>query len=168
MTKMKYCPYCREELTLKRIEGRDYQGCPREGCDYVFWDNPLPVVAAIVEHDGKVLLARNKLWTKKMYGLITGFLEKGESPEGAVLREVKEELGLDGKLVEMVGLYSFKERNQLIIAYHVATAGEIAMSEELAEVISVPPEQLRPWSFGTGYAVKDWLKKKGIESRQEG
>ncbi len=162
MTDPAFCLYCGKRLTTKQIEGRDYRACSGEGCGFVFWDNPLPVVAAIVEHEGKVLLARNKLWPVKMYGLITGFLEKGESPEVAVLREVKEELGLDGELVGLVGLYAFRERNQLIIAYHVTATGEIRMNEELAEVLSVPPEQLRPWSFGTGHAVKDWLNMRGV------
>ena len=98
-----------------------------------------------------------------MYGLITGFLEKKEYPEEAVIREVKEELGLEGKVVDLIGLYPFFERNQLIIAYHVLTRGEITMGEELAEVKAVPPEKLKPWAFGTGFAVRDWLKKRGIE-----
>ncbi len=162
MAEVKYCPWCGHELAIKQINGRDYKACPAENCGYVFWDNPLPVVAAIVEHGGNVLLARNKMWSAKMYGLITGFLEKGESPESAVLREVREELGLDAELKEMVGVYPFIERNQLLIVYHVLAAGEIKMNEELADAISVPPEKLRPWAFGTGLAVKDWLKKRGL------
>lgn len=162
MAEFKYCPCCGHELSVQQINGREYRACPEENCDYVFWDNPLPVVAAIVEHDHNVLLARNKLWPQKMYGLITGFLEKGESPENAVLREVKEELNLDAELVGMVGVYSFIQRNQLILAYHVTAQGEIRMNDELADVIAVPPEQLRPWPFGTGLAVKDWLKGRGL------
>jgi NAD+ diphosphatase len=163
MAQIKYCLQCGHELSLTKVDGKDYQACPVKGCGYVFWDNPLTVVAAVVEHQGTVLLARNKAWPHKMFGLITGFLEKGESPENAVLREVKEELGLDAKLVGMIGIYSFLEMNQLIIAYHVAAEGEIKMGEELAEVIAVPPEKVRPWNFGTGLAIKDWLEKRGFQ-----
>ena len=160
MAQVKYCLYCGQELCLTKIDGKDYQACPAKNCGYVHWDNPLTVVAAIVEHQGTVLLARNKAWPPKIFGLITGFLEKSESPEDAILREVKEELGLDAKLKGMIGLYSFLEKNQLIIAYHLSAEGEIKMGEELAEVISVPPEKVRPWSFGTGLAIKDWLEKR--------
>ena len=97
-----------------------------------------------------------------MYGLITGFLEKMETPEEAVLREVKEELGLDAEIVELIGLYPFYEQNELIIAYHIRARGEVTMGKELAEVKAVPPVKLRPWAFGTGFAVQDWLKKRGI------
>jgi len=38
-----------------------------------------PVVAAIIEHEGQVLLARGKNWPEKMFALVTGFLEADES-----------------------------------------------------------------------------------------
>lgn len=164
MAQVKYCQYCGHELSSKNINGRDFLACPAENCGYVYWDNPLTVVAAIVEHEGNVLLARNKAWPPKIFALITGFLEKGESPEKAVLREVKEELGLDARLEAMIGVYTYLQQNQIIIAYHVSAEGEIKMGEELAEVISLPPEKVRPWNFGTGPAVKDWLEKRCLKA----
>jgi NAD+ diphosphatase len=162
MAGVNFCPMCGQSLSLKKIEGREYQACAAENCNFVFWDNPLPVVAAIVEYQGNVLLARNRDWAQKIYGLITGFLEKGESPEKAVLREVKEELDLEAELVGMIGVYPFFDRNQLILAYHVVARGRITLGEELVEVIHVPPEKLRPWQFGTGLAVRDWLEKRKV------
>jgi ADP-ribose pyrophosphatase YjhB (NUDIX family) len=117
-------------------------------------------VAALVEREGLVVLVRNKEWPQKIFGLVTGFLEKNETPESGILREVKEELDLDGQIDDFIGCYSFFEMNQLILAYHVQVHGEIVLGEELAEFKSVPPEKLRPWPFGTGPAVKDWLKKR--------
>jgi len=163
MARIRYCLHCGHELTPQEINGKEYLACPAKNCEYVFWDNPLPVVAAIVEHEGNVLLARNKAWPPKMFGLITGFLEKGESPENAVLREVREELGIDAGLESMIGIYSFPEQNQIIIAYHVSAQGEITMGDELVEVISVPPHKVRPWAFGAGPALKDWLEKRRIK-----
>lgn len=160
MAQVKYCLYCGHELLVKNINGKDYYACPAKNCEYVYWDNPLPVVAAIVEHDGNVLLARNKAWPPKIFGLITGFLEKGESPENAVLREVKEELGLNARLVSMIGVYIYLEQNQIIIAYHLKAEGAIKMSDELAEIKSIPPQKVRPWPFGAGPAVKEWLEKR--------
>lgn len=157
---MKFCPLCGLELKEVRIEGILRLGCTSDTCDYVFWNNPTPVVAALVEREGEVVLIRNKGWPEKIYGLVSGFLEKGETPESAVLREVKEELGLDGKIIEFIGYYSFFEMNQLILAFHVKVEGEIIIGEELAGVKALAPEKLRPWQFGTGPAVQDWLDKK--------
>jgi len=129
-------------------------------CGYVHWDNPVPVVAAIVEHEGAVILARNRDWPEKMFGLVTGFLEKDETPEAGVKREVKEELDLEPLGATLVGLYPFARRNELIIAYHVPAAGTVRLNEELAEYRRVAPEKLRPWDFGTGLAVADWLARR--------
>jgi hypothetical protein len=38
--------------------------------------------------------------------------------------------------------------------------GEITLGEELEEMRSIPPEKLRPWQFGTGPAVQDWLDRR--------
>ena len=162
MTKMKFCPQCGHRLAPTRIQQREYLACESDVFNYFFFDIPLPVIAALVEYEGNVLLARNKAWPPKMYGLITGFLEKMETPEEAVLREVKEELGLDAEIVELIGLYPFYEQNELIIAYHIRARGEVTMGKELSEVKAVPPVKLSPWEFGTGFAVQDWLKKRGI------
>lgn len=160
ITEVKFCSYCGTQLALKNIGEKERLACQREDCSYVFWDNPLPVVAALIEYDGKVLLARNKAWPEKIFALITGFLEKGETPEAAIEREIREELNLDVKAVSLIGLYAFFEQNQLIIAYHVVCSGSITLGDELAETKLIPAEKLRPWPFGTGLAVRDWLEKR--------
>ncbi len=128
----------------------------------MYWDNPVPVVAAIVEHEGEVILARNRDWPEKMFGLITGFLKKGETPASGVVREVREELDLEASATHFVGVYPFERRNELIIAYHVPAAGTIRLNEELAAYRRIAPHKLRPWDFGTGLAVADWLKSRTL------
>ncbi len=156
---MNFCPECGTRLVMKEIDAKSRQACPQ--CPFVFWDNPVPIVAAIVERDNAVILVRNAGWPEKMFGLVCGFLEKGETPDEAVLREVKEELVLDSEIVDFVGYYPFLARNQIIFTYHVRAQGDIVLDKELAEYRIVMPEKLRPWPFGTGPAVRDWLIKKG-------
>jgi len=151
----KFCPQCSRELVEVEIGGRTRRKCP--ACDFVFWDNPIPVIAAIVEHEGKIILTRNKGWPEKWLGIVAGFLEKGETPEQAVLREVKEELGLDGVIERFIGHYAFELRNQIIFAYHVRAKGQIVIGDELEAIKALAPEEIRPWDLGTGPALKDWL-----------
>ena len=55
--------------------------------------------------------------------------------------------------------------NQVIIAYHVLLdKGDIKLdARELVDFKTIPIEELQPWPSGTGKAVQDWLKTKGIE-----
>lgn len=152
-----FCPQCSTALESIEIEGVERRKCSNDSCNFIHWNNPVPVVAAIVEHEGEVILAHNKLWPADWFGLITGFLEKGELPEVGVLREVEEELGLKGEVVEFVGHYDFIQMNQLLIAYHVRAEGEIVLNEELDAFKRVSPKKLMPWPMGTGHAVRDWL-----------
>ena len=63
---------------------------------------PEPTVGAlIVNQQGKILLARSHKWFDK-YTLPGGHIEVGESMADAVRREVKEEVGLDVEVVEML------------------------------------------------------------------
>lgn len=155
---MNFCPKCGSRLSINKIDGESRLSCDSSSCDYVYWNNPIPIVAAIVEHEDKVILARNTAWPENMFGLITGFLEAGETPDACVVREVEEELGLEGHIESFIGYYSFFEMNQLILAFHVTASGDISLGDEIAEIKKVSPEELKPWPFGTGWAVKDWLK----------
>jgi NAD+ diphosphatase len=163
MTGFNFCPKCAAPLTDTQVNGEARRGCSG-GCGFVHYDNPTPVIAAVVEHHGEIVLAHNRAWPwKNFFGLITGFLEKGESPEQCALREVKEELNLDGAPPTLIGAYAFERMNQVIIAYHVAATGEIALNEELDDYKHVPFDRCRYWPAGTGYALRDWLRAKGYE-----
>ncbi len=155
----KFCLRCASPLEDVTEEGRTRKVCGKK-CGYVFYGNPTPVVAAIVEHDGCVILVRNVGWPESWFGLVTGFLEAEEEPAAGALREVKEELGLDATLESLVGVYAFALRNEVILAYHVRASGEIVKGAELAAFKRVPIAELRPWPFATGVAVKDWLARR--------
>lgn len=159
----RFCPVC-AALLVERADagegGRLRLTCP-DG-HWTHWDNPLPVLAALAEIDGRMLLARNAAWPEKMFGLITGFMERGETPEEGVRRELKEETSLDADEIVLIGVYEFVRKNELIIAYHVKASGTVRLSEELVEYRLVAPEKLRPWHAGTGFAVADWMRARGL------
>ena len=142
------------------------QRCP--ACGWTHWNNPTPVLAAVVEcvdRDGQVLLARNAAWPGRMFALITGFMEAGETAQQGIAREVLEETALQAQRVSLIGVYEFQRMNQLIVAYHVQAAGDITLSAELAEYKLFAPQALRCWQAGTGLALADWLRGRGIEPR---
>lgn len=163
MSELRFCPQCASPLTLGQRGGSQRLVCTSPSCDFVHWDNPVPVVAAVVEHEGQVLLARNVAWPRGFYGLITGFLERNESPQWGVQREVEEELGLSPQGAHFIGLYDFHRKNQLIIAYHVPATGVVRLNEELDDWKHIPIDQARYWDGGTGLALRDWLRGRGLD-----
>ena len=162
---MQYCPHCRKQLEKLFLGERDRMACPDVQCDFVHWNNPVPVVAAIVEHDDQVILVQNVGWPKSWFGLVTGFLEAGEMPEEGVLREVEEETGLKGSLQSYVGMYEFYRQNQLLIAYHVTVDSHDVKTpkHEIADHKWVHVDSIEPWTAGTGQALRDWLSTRGID-----
>ncbi len=112
-----YCPKCSSGLVLKSFEGKQKSACSR--CDYVHWDNPLPVVAVIVPHvsGGLVLIKRGMPPRVGYWALPAGFIDHGEHPEFAAVRECKEESGLDIKLARLLSIHAPEGRNQILMIY---------------------------------------------------
>lgn len=161
----RFCPCCATPLALA---GQHEDGGWKErlrcaACGFTHWDNPTPVLAAIIELDGKVLLARNAAWQHRMFALITGFMEAGETPEDGIRREIAEETSLAVEALELVGVHDFQRMNQVIITYHARARGQVRLSPELAEYRLFEPAQVRCWRAGTGLALADWLRRRGIE-----
>ncbi len=161
----KFCSQCATpvEWIVAQEDGGPTQRLRCPACGWTHWNNPTPVLAAVIEYDGQVLLARNAAWPGKMFALITGFMEAGESPQEGVAREVKEETSLDCSEVNLIGAYDFQRMNQVIIAYHVKASGDVRLSPELAEYKLYDYADIKCWPAGTGYALADWLRTKGIE-----
>jgi len=160
MPDMKFCPRCGSDLETRPVDDVERVASSDRECGYVFWNNPVPIVAGIVEKDGAEVLIQNHGWPEKWFGLVSGFLEKDETPEPGMRRELAEELSLKADHVEFLGLYPFFERNELILAYHIRAHGEISPGAEIAQYREIPIDKLKPWPFGTGPAVADWLDRR--------
>ena len=164
----RFCPNCATPLApIEQLEDsgpKTRLRCP--ACGWTHWNNPVPVLAAVVEcadRDGRLLLARNAAWSGRMFALITGFMEAGETPQQGIAREVGEETSLQVDALTLIGVYDFQRMNQVIIAYHALAHGEIRLSPELVEYKLFDPADVRCWRAGTGYALADWLRSRGHE-----
>jgi NADH pyrophosphatase NudC (nudix superfamily) len=168
---IRYCTNCATELQwiVQAEDSGDVKRLRCPACGWTHWGNPTPVLAAVVEgDDGRVLLARNALWQEGVFGLVTGFMEAGESPEAGICREVLEETGLHARALRLLGCWEFLRMNQVLIAYHVRVAGgpgDVRLSPELVEYRWQTAEETRCWPAGTGYALARWIKDKGMEPR---
>ena len=164
-TEFKFCPACAAPLTLQSQmeDGGEKARLRCTACDYTHWNNPTPVLAAVVEYQGKILLARNAAWTGEKFALITGFMEAGETPDGGIAREISEETNLQTSALKLIGVYDFQRMNQVIIAYHAVCHGDVRLSPELVDYRLYAFEDVLCWPAGTGYALADFLRSRGHE-----
>jgi NAD+ diphosphatase len=165
MSEYRFCPQCATALAwvTQREDGGDKQRLRCPACQWTHWNNPTPVLAAVIQYHDKILLARNAAWPAKFYALITGFMEAGETPQEGIAREIAEETSLKTLSLNLIGVYDFQRMNQVIIAYHALCEGEVSLSPELVDHKLFAYDEVRCWPAGTGYALAEWLRGRGYE-----
>jgi len=142
----KFCPLCRYYLRRKRVDGHKRLVCQK--CGWIYYKNPLPVVVCAAKNrKGKILVVKRNLKPGiNKWALPGGFVESGEAPEIACLRELEEETGLKGKIKRLVGVYIQKTKEYgslLIIGYEVVIAqGLLSLNNELKDAKFFNKEEL--------------------------
>lgn len=104
------------------------------------YNNRYMVVDGVVVRDGQILMIKRGIEPSKgWWALPAGYLDWNETTEEAVLRELKEETGVEGKVVELLGVYSSPERDpddrqNVSVAYVIEPLSEIGEGEEVEEI----------------------------------
>lgn len=87
----RFCARCGQPNTIGGAGWRmDCTSCGRQ-----HFPRTDPVVIMLILDGDRVLLGRQSFWPDRMYSLLAGFMEPGESIESAVRREVMEEAGVE-------------------------------------------------------------------------
>jgi NAD+ diphosphatase len=122
-----HCPRC--GTRTERIAGEWGRRCG--SCRYEHYPHLHPAVIVLVKDGDRVLLARKREWAPGRYALVAGFVDNGESLEGAVAREVKEEVGVDVTDIQYVGSQNWPFPSQIMLGF-VATyaGGTVAVDQE--------------------------------------
>ena len=157
----KYCPYCRSELIRNESS---LLVCPKG--DFKFYNNPRPVVAALIPYRGGVVTARRGAapfigeWC-----LPCGNIDQFEDPEEAIKREVREETGLIVTVERLLWAVMPKVPespvNQIVLHYLCkVTGGELRAGDDVTAVCTPSPQEMPVLCFSTHqHLVADWYEK---------
>lgn len=99
-----YCPFCGQKFSIKTVEDKPIKFCP--SCAWDYYPHVGGSANAVIVEEGKVLLVkRNREPYQGTWQFPAGFIDYGEHPEDTIVREVKEEVGLEVtgmSLIEML------------------------------------------------------------------
>lgn len=90
--------------------------------------------AAIILRDGKILMEKVFYFGREFYVLPGGGVEPGETPEETVLRELKEECGVDGEIIRPLSI-------QYTVAGGTEYSFEVRIPEDQTPVLGYDPEE---------------------------
>jgi NAD+ diphosphatase len=132
----RFCGRCGERT--QRQAGERAMRCP--ACGLLAFPRLSPAMITLVTRgqpgaDQEALLARGVRFPLPMFSCLAGFVEPGESLEAAVVREVREEVGVEVANPRYVGSQPWPFPNSLMVGFRVEwVAGEIVCDlDEIAE-----------------------------------
>jgi NAD+ diphosphatase len=114
-----FCAVCGSATRV--AEGGLSRGCPN--CGAAHFPRTDPVVIMTVEHEGRLLLGSRTGWPDDRYSILAGFVAPGETPEEAVVREVREESGIEAFAPAYVASQPWPFPASLMLGYSAQAAG---------------------------------------------
>jgi ADP-ribose pyrophosphatase YjhB (NUDIX family) len=115
-------------------------------CGFVAYQDPKVAVCVIIEMEGKIVLMKRRIPTDAGdWAVPGGFVDAGEKVEDAAVREIREEVGLDVRIDELIGVYSRAGDPVVLIVYAGSAGGGVPdCGPEALEIMLVPYAEI-PW-----------------------
>jgi ADP-ribose pyrophosphatase YjhB (NUDIX family) len=159
---MKFCSNCAAPVARRVPPGDSLPRWVCDACGEIHYQNPLLVVGAIPEWEGRLLLCRRAIEPRYGYWTLpAGFMENDETAGQAALRETLEEAGARIELLAAYSLISVPYVNQVHLFYRARLLDlEFKPGEESLEVALYDEDKV-PWkdiAFRTvGLTLRHWF-----------
>lgn len=121
-----YCPYCATRLERRERFQRVRPTCP--ACGFIqFLDPKVAVIGMVTWHDHVLLIRRGVEPMAGSWALPGGYMDAGEMPESALVRELQEEVGVTVQVQRLLSIYPMAGRGPssggIVLAYHAVVDG---------------------------------------------
>ncbi len=115
--KFEYCPDCGARLELRQLGDEvDVPWCTH--CTKPWFPVfPVAIIALVYDENNNVLLLRQNYISTEFHNLVSGYVTPGERTEETMLREVKEETGLDVVEWQLCGTWWFARKEMMMIGF---------------------------------------------------
>ncbi len=136
----RFCGSCAQPLLA--LPGERAMHC--NSCRVPHYPRLSPSMIVLVTRGEELLLARAPQFPEGLYSTLAGFVEPGESVEQCVVREVREEVGLEVGKLQYIGSQGWPFPHSLMLGFHAEfISGEIVRQEsEIEDARWFHPEQL--------------------------
>ncbi len=126
----RFCGVCGAPMELHTDISKKCTSCGKE-----VWPQLATAVITLIRRQDEIMLVQARNFRGNYYGLVAGFVETGESLEEAVVREIKEEVGIDVSNLKYVMSQPWPYPCGLMVGFTAEyVGGEIRLQEdELAE-----------------------------------
>jgi ADP-ribose pyrophosphatase YjhB (NUDIX family) len=144
---LKFCSNCGAQVARRVPPGDSLPRYLCDQCGVIHYQNPLLVVGAIPEYEGKLLLCRRAIEPRYGYWTLpAGFMENGETVAQAAQRETLEEAGARIELGDAFSMISVPYVNQVHVFYRARLLDlDFAPGEESLEVRLFTEAEI-PWA----------------------
>ena len=160
----RHCPRCGGTLADRVVARHEPPRPVCSACGFVFYLDPKVAVGAICPHEGGIVLLRRGI--EPGYGKWVfpgGYVDRGETLEGAARRETLEEINLDIRVGALVNAYSYSGRPVVVIVFEAEVIGGTAQAGDVALEVRVFPASGIPWDdlafSSTRDALRDYLAR---------
>jgi len=126
----RFCGSCGRPM--QAVPGERAMHCPP--CELRHYPRLSPSMIVLVTRGDELLLARSPRFVPGVYSTLAGFVEAGESVEQCVVREVREEVGVEVGRLQYIGSQGWPFPHSLMLGFHAEYAGgEIRMQVDEIE-----------------------------------
>jgi NAD+ diphosphatase len=115
----RFCGHC--GTATERLAGEYAMRCP--ACELIVYPRISPAMMVLIRKGEKLLLARSPHFKAGVFSALAGFVEPGETVEQCVVREVREEVGLEIANLRYFASQPWPFPNSLMIAFFADYAG---------------------------------------------